>query len=227
MQIIRRAVWQMTPQGYELLEVDRYDYNRFSGASKGRLRTRARSHCADRRSESADQYNVVGPGGATKWTQGNPVVTGYDQSGHPIYNTQSTQTTTLAPDQQKQYDLQNQIADQLLSSANKNIPTFANTPYSGGTNFDYNTAPRMRPKPPPAAGRTIASRSSPMRTKRSIRSWPIRAFRLVQMHMRMRNVSMKMTRTSHSPRPLRARKARCEYGFSAAPGQYSAGPADP
>jgi len=90
--------------------------------------------------KSADQYNVVGPGGSTKWTQGLPTVTGYDQSGRPIYNAQSTQTTTLAPDQQKQYDLQNQIADQLLSGANSNIGTFANTPYSGGTPFDYNTA---------------------------------------------------------------------------------------
>src|SRR5882757_870271 len=90
--------------------------------------------------KSADQYNVVGPGGSTKWTQGNPTVTGYDQSGKPIYNAQSTQTTTLAPDQQKQYDLQNQIADQLLSGANQNIGTFVNTPYSGGSSFDYNTA---------------------------------------------------------------------------------------
>lgn len=90
--------------------------------------------------KAADQYNVVGPGGSTKWTQGNPVVTGYDQSGKPIYNAQSTQTTTLAPDQQKQYDLQNQIADQLLTGANSNIGGFVNTPYSGGSAFDYNTA---------------------------------------------------------------------------------------
>lgn len=90
--------------------------------------------------KSASQYNVEGPGGSTKWTQGNPVVTGYDQSGKPIYNAQSTQTTTLAPDQQKQYDLSNQIADQLLTGANSNIGTFVNTPYSGGKQFDYNAA---------------------------------------------------------------------------------------
>jgi hypothetical protein len=90
--------------------------------------------------KSADQYNVVGPGGSTTWQQGPRTVTGYDQNGHAIYGSQSTQTTKLAPDQQKQYDLQNQIADQLLSGANSNIGTFANTPYSGGANFDYNTA---------------------------------------------------------------------------------------
>lgn len=90
--------------------------------------------------KSADQYNVVGPGGTTKWTQGPQMVTGYDQNGHAIFGSQSTQTTTLAPDQQKQYDLSNQIADQLLGGANKNIGTFVNTPFSGGQAFDYNTA---------------------------------------------------------------------------------------
>jgi hypothetical protein len=89
--------------------------------------------------KSADQYNVVGPGGTTKWTQGPQILTGYDQNGKPIFGTQSTQTTTLAPDQQKQYDLSNQIADQLLTGANSNIGTFVNTPYSGGKAFDYNT----------------------------------------------------------------------------------------
>jgi hypothetical protein len=90
--------------------------------------------------KSADQYNVVGPGGSTTWQQGPRTVTGYDQNGHAIYGSQSTQTTKLAPDQQKQYDLQNQIADQLLTGANKNIGGFASTPYTGGSNFDYNTA---------------------------------------------------------------------------------------
>jgi len=79
--------------------------------------------------KSADQYNVVGRA-ALRMDSRKSTVTGYDQSGKPIYNAQSTQTTTLAPDQQKQYDLQNQIADQLLSGANSNIGTFANTPYS-------------------------------------------------------------------------------------------------
>jgi hypothetical protein len=89
--------------------------------------------------KSADQYNVVGPGGTTKWTQGGPMVTGYDQNGKPIFGTQSTQTTTLSQDQQKQYDLSNQIAQQLLGGANKNIGTFVNTPYDAGGKFDYNT----------------------------------------------------------------------------------------
>lgn len=90
--------------------------------------------------KSADQYNVVGPGGSTTWSQGQQQRIGTDQSGRPIYGNSSTQTTTLAPDQQKQYDLQNQIADQLLSGANKNISGFVNTPYSSGADFDYNTA---------------------------------------------------------------------------------------
>lgn len=90
--------------------------------------------------KSADQYNVVGPGGSTQWTQGPRIITGYDQSGKPIYNTQSTQTTTLSPEAQKQYDLQQQIGDQLLTGANSNIGSFVNTPYSGGQSFDYNTA---------------------------------------------------------------------------------------
>jgi hypothetical protein len=89
--------------------------------------------------KSADQYNVVGPGGTTKWTQGPQMVTGYDQNGKPIYGTQSTQTTTLSADQQKQYDLSNQISQQLLGGANKNIGTFVNDPYTGGKAFDYNS----------------------------------------------------------------------------------------
>lgn len=90
--------------------------------------------------KSADQYNVVGPGGSTTWSQGPQTRIGTDQSGKPIFGNSSTQTTTLAPDQQKQYDLSNQIADQLLGGANSNIGTFVNTPFSGGKAFDYNTA---------------------------------------------------------------------------------------
>jgi hypothetical protein len=89
--------------------------------------------------KSADQYNVQGPGGSTTWTQGPRTITGYDQNGQAIFGTQSTQTTKLSPDQQKQYDLSNQIAQQLLGGANKNIGTFVNTPYDAGGKFDYNT----------------------------------------------------------------------------------------
>lgn len=90
--------------------------------------------------KSADQYNVVGPGGSTTWSQGPQARIGTDQNGRAIYGNSSTQTTTLAPNQQKQYDLSNQIADQLLTGANSNIGTFVNTPFSGGKAFDYNTA---------------------------------------------------------------------------------------
>src|SRR3954470_11905556 len=89
--------------------------------------------------KSADQYNVQGPGGSTTWTQGPRMVTGYDQNGQAIYGSQSTQKTTLSPDQQKQYDLSNSIAQQLLGGADKNIGTFVNTPYDAGGKFDYNT----------------------------------------------------------------------------------------
>lgn len=89
--------------------------------------------------KSADQYNVVGPGGSTMWTQGPQTRIGTDQNGKPIFGNTSTQTTTLGADQQKQFDLSNQISDQLLSGANSNIGTFANTPFSGGKQFDYNT----------------------------------------------------------------------------------------
>lgn len=90
--------------------------------------------------KGASQYNVQGPGGSTTWQQGGRVITGYDQQGKPLYSQQSTQVTQLSPDQQKQYDLSNQISQQLLTGANQNIGTFVNTPYSGGKAFDYNTA---------------------------------------------------------------------------------------
>ena len=89
--------------------------------------------------KGAQRYNVQGPGGSTNWKQGPAAIMGYDQNGKPLYGTVDTQTTTLNPDEQKQYDLRNQIANQMLTGAAGQIPGMVNSPYDSGAKFDYNT----------------------------------------------------------------------------------------
>lgn len=89
--------------------------------------------------KGAQRYNVTGPGGSTSWKQGPQTIMGYDQNGKPLYGTVDTQTTTLSPDEQKQYDTRNQIANAMLTGAAGQIPDMVNSPYDSGAQFDYNT----------------------------------------------------------------------------------------
>lgn len=89
--------------------------------------------------KGASRFNVAGPGGSSTWQQGPQTVQGYDQNGAPIFGSTDTQTTTLSPDEQKQYDTRNQIANTMLGGAAGQVGDIANNPYSSGDKFDYNT----------------------------------------------------------------------------------------
>lgn len=83
--------------------------------------------------KSANQVNQVGPTGTVTYTQGPKVINGYDKNGLPTYGTSSTQTTQLSPEEQKKFDLSNQISEQLLTGANSNVGDLANNKFK----FDY------------------------------------------------------------------------------------------
>lgn len=78
---------------------------------------------------SANRYNIVGPSGSQTWST--------DPNG------QATQTVSLNPAEQKQYDLQNQIADQLLTGNQQHIKDLTDTPFqydeSGFESSPYTT----------------------------------------------------------------------------------------
>lgn len=118
MKVSRKTIWQMTPQGYELLEADTYDYDgpiaRAKGGSKG-VPDPTQQIAAE---QNANQYNVVSPNGSINYSK--------DPTGR------TTQTTTLSPSEQKQLDTSNQIAETMLTGAQKKIPGLADT------SFDYN-----------------------------------------------------------------------------------------
>lgn len=68
--------------------------------------------------QNANQYNVVSPNGSINYST--------DPTGR------TTQTTTLGQSEQKQLDTSNQIAEAMLTGAQKKIPSFSDT------SFDYN-----------------------------------------------------------------------------------------
>lgn len=68
--------------------------------------------------QQANQYNVMSPSGSINYSQ--------DPTGR------TTQTTTLSPSEQKQLDTSNQIAETMLTGAQKKIPGFSDT------TFNYN-----------------------------------------------------------------------------------------
>jgi hypothetical protein len=132
MKIITRAVFQMTPTGFTLLEEDSFEYQGPVAQSKGGGTPPAPPDPAVQTNAeaSANRYNTVGPGGSTSWQQGGVQVIGYDSKGNPQYGNQWTQQTTLDPSEQHQYDARNQIASQLLDSAGNRIPEFADNAFS-------------------------------------------------------------------------------------------------
>ena len=87
--------------------------------------------------KGVNRYNISGPTGTQSWQIGPKVVQGYDAGGHPIYGTQDTQTTTLSPTEQRQFDVSNRIAESMLGGASGKISG------PGGladTSFSYDTA---------------------------------------------------------------------------------------
>lgn len=130
MKIITRAVYQMTPAGYELLEEDSHEYIGAMAEAKGGSAPAPDPAVQTNAEAAANHYNIVGPNGSTVWQQGERQVIGYDSAGRPQYGNASTQINTLAPSEQRQYDTRNQISEQLLGSASTQIPGFANDPFS-------------------------------------------------------------------------------------------------
>lgn len=119
--IYRRCVWQMTPDGYELLEADCYEYDGPIAEAKGGSAPVPDPNAQAAAEKSSNRYNIAGPTGSQTWSIGPKVVEGYDQSGNPIYGTQDTQTTTLTPTAQRQFDTSNAIAEEMLKGAQGKI----------------------------------------------------------------------------------------------------------
>lgn len=131
MKIITRAVFQMTPAGFELLEQECYEHDGDVARAKGGSAPAAPDPAISTNAEAAaNRVNTVGPGGSSIYQQGDRQIIGYDSNGQPQYGNNYTQVNTLAPSEQRQYDLRNLIGEQLLGSANTQIPGFANDPFS-------------------------------------------------------------------------------------------------
>jgi hypothetical protein len=132
MKIITRAVFQMTADGFELLEECSYEYAGEVAQSKGGGTAPAAPDPAVQTNveAAANRYNTVGPSGSVNWDQGPVEIIGYDAKGNPQYGNHWTQQTTLNPNEQHQYDARNQIATQLLDSASTRIPEFADNAFT-------------------------------------------------------------------------------------------------
>jgi len=73
---------------------------------------------------AANRYNIDSPFGQQSWsTGGDRVITGYDKNGKPIYGQQQTLTQSLDPSQQRQFDIRNQIAEQMLAQGGQQVGT--------------------------------------------------------------------------------------------------------
>jgi hypothetical protein len=99
MKIITRAVFQMTADGYELLEECSYEYAGEVAESKGGGTAPAAPDPAVQTNveAAANRYNTVGPSGSVNWDQGPVEIIGYDAKGNPQYGNHWTQQTTLNP----------------------------------------------------------------------------------------------------------------------------------
>jgi hypothetical protein len=132
MKIITRAVFQMTADGYELLAEDSFEHTGAIAECKGGGTAPAAPDPAVQTNveAAANRYNTTGPSGSVNWDQGPVEIIGYDAKGNPQYGNHWTQSTTLNPNEQHQYDARNQIATQLLDSASTRIPEFADHAFS-------------------------------------------------------------------------------------------------
>lgn len=84
---------------------------------------------------AANRVNIVGPTGSQTYTQGPRSVIGYDQQGRPLYGQNTTQTTTLSPTAQRQFNTSNQIAETMLQGAQGKIGGPSGL---ANTSFNYN-----------------------------------------------------------------------------------------
>jgi hypothetical protein len=132
MKIITRAVFQMTAEGFELLEETSFEHTGEIAECKGGGTAPAAPDPAVQTNveAAANRYNTTGPSGSVNWDQGPVEIIGYDAKGNPQYGNHWTQSTTLNPNEQHQYDARGQIATQLLDSANNRIPEFADHAFS-------------------------------------------------------------------------------------------------
>lgn len=131
MKIITRAVFQMTPEGYDLLEEVSHDYEGLVARAKGGSAPAAPDPAISTNAEAAaNRTNVTSPFGTSTWSRGDTDIIGYDSSGNPQYGSTWNQDIKLNPSEQTQYDTRNQIAEQLLGSASTRIPEFADNAFS-------------------------------------------------------------------------------------------------
>jgi hypothetical protein len=142
MKIIRKTVWQMTPDGFEKLYEDAYEHDGevahakggalspggavnnvldpldlFGGKERGAANDAQRSLQYDLprlNNLEADtaRYNTSGPFGTSAWSI-DPKTGRY------------TQTTNLAPSEQRQFDANNAIAEQMVNKAGEYAPGVA------------------------------------------------------------------------------------------------------
>lgn len=130
MRIIRKTIWQMTADGMHKIYEDTHDYDGPVAEAKGGSAPAPDPAIQANAEAAANRYNIVSPVGNQTWTQSGRQIIGYDSAGRPQYGTNQTQTTTLSPSEQKQFDLHNQIAEQLLGGSASQIPGFANDPFT-------------------------------------------------------------------------------------------------
>lgn len=129
MKIFRKTVWQMTPEGMTLLEADSYDYAGPVSEAKGGSPPTPDPAVQTNSEAAANRYDVNSPFGKQTWDQGAREIIGYDSNGAPQYGQRYTQNIELNPSEQKQYDLKNQISEQLMGRAQDQIPEIPNEPF--------------------------------------------------------------------------------------------------
>jgi hypothetical protein len=141
MKVITRAVFQMTPEGFELLEEDSYDYDGPIAEAKGGYTPSIDANTqAGLIKQSADlnRTNTAGTYGSSEWSI-DPTTGRY------------TQNVSIDPSQQRQLDSRNAIAENLIGDAGKQFS------HVGGP-FDYSSdvSPSAR-----ASFDRVASRMAP------------------------------------------------------------------
>lgn len=94
---------------------------------------------------NANRYNIVGPSGSQTWSK--------DPSG------QATQTVSLNPSEQKQYDLRNQIAETMLGGSQGQIKDLTDTPFEYDTS-GFDSTPFSFDQATPAAAKASYDRQS-------------------------------------------------------------------
>jgi hypothetical protein len=124
MKVITRAVFQMTPAGFELLEEDSHEYSGEIAEAKGGGGSGSGGTTVDpatqamliRQSADLNRTNTAGTYGSSEWSI-DPQTGRY------------TQNVSLDPSQQRQLDTRNGIAENMLGSAHGQLGAVS-TPFS-------------------------------------------------------------------------------------------------